>query len=107
MTLEVASQDLILKIAWKKVVPTLFVRNMEETIKVSVELSVMFVLGMESQAIESEIVLSQVLKVSPTILQSHLVAQLSRAPLSVPLVVNARIDFMHSSLTMIMEVLLI
>lgn len=45
----------------------LFVRNVTETIRVSVGLAVMYVLNVASQAIELEIVLSQVLRVNTII----------------------------------------
>ena len=84
----------------------LFVRNMAETIRVYVGLVVGCVLNMARQAIESEIVLSQVLKVSIVILQLSQVTQINKVPLSVPPVGSTQTNSMHSSPNKIRKVIL-
>lgn len=84
-----------------------FCQKYGRTIRVSTGLAVMFVSSVESQSTKSEIVLSQVLKVSTIVLQLSLVLRISRVPLLVPPVGNIQIIFMHFSLDRIREVILI
>lgn len=76
------------------------------TIRVFVELEVMYVLGVASQATESWITQRVVSRVSLVIPQFHLITRLSRVPLPVPPMVSVQIDCMHFSPDRIKKVLL-
>lgn len=64
MVTKIGYQDLNLRLVLIVLEQILFAKNMAKTIRVSTKLTVMFVLGVASQAIELEIVLSYVLRVS-------------------------------------------
>ena len=84
-----------------------FVRLVVRTIRVLEKMVAIFVLDMASQATESKIVPSQVIRVSRTVPQLSPVAQTSRIPPPALLVGNSQTKFMLFSSGKIKKILLI
>jgi len=85
----------------------IFERLLESTISVFAELAVMFALDMASQSTESEIVPSQVFRVSLIVPPLSSIARTKRVTLPMPPARNAQIGFMLFSPDSTRRILLI
>ena len=104
--IKIGHQALNIRVVSAVLKQILCVSNVAETTKVSVELTVIFVLGTASQVIESESFLRCVHRVSIIVPKLSLVTRISREPHQVPPVGNAQTGSMHFSPYKIRKILL-